>query len=298
MTWEQVPYATSDSSIAMEATTAIDESWVEYYFECTAGGGHDSGWQYSPFYEDSGLLPGTTYSYRVWARDRSLAQHTTDFSGVVSVMTMPDATPPEPNPMTWAHPPGEQNGFDWIIMEAATAADPCGLEYYFECTAGGGHDSGWQDSPIYEDWPLDVNSQYTYRVRARDKSPAQNATGWSAEVSTSTTTHCPPVFDIAHVESIVCGVINAGGGNKAGIVIVTVVDDCGNPVAGVKVEGTFTGDFTEQFGSSTDQNGVADLITDGQAKNPSYTFCVDMIDRWSSAYTYGERYNVETCDSY
>jgi hypothetical protein len=36
MTWATVPYATGSGSIAMVATTASDESGVEYYFRCPA----------------------------------------------------------------------------------------------------------------------------------------------------------------------------------------------------------------------------------------------------------------------
>jgi hypothetical protein len=222
----------------------------------------------------------------------------TGLSSVESVMTLPDATPPEPNPMTWAHPPGEQNGFDSIVMEATTAVDPCGVEYYFECVSGNCYDSGWQDSPFYEDWPLDANSQYTYRVQARDKSPARNATDWSVEVSTSTEPHCPPVFNIMHVESIVCETVSVGGGDKAGRVTVTILDDCGNPASDVRVVGTFSGDFNEQQGANTTSSGSAVFTSHREVKSPSYTFCIDLVLDHNNTYTYDERYNVEICDSY
>ncbi|MHC4694527.1 MAG: alkaline phosphatase, partial [Planctomycetota bacterium] len=75
MTWATVPYATGSGSIAMVATTASDNSGVEYYFTCTAGDGHDSGWQDSPAYEDTGLTPDTSYTYTVKARDKSTNQN-------------------------------------------------------------------------------------------------------------------------------------------------------------------------------------------------------------------------------
>jgi len=71
-------------------------------------------------------------------------------------------------------------------MTATTATDTSGVEYYFDCTAGGGNDSGWQDSATYEDTGLSASTQYTYQVRARDKSSNQNATGWSTEKSATT----------------------------------------------------------------------------------------------------------------
>ena len=71
-------------------------------------------------------------------------------------------------------------------MMATTATDTSGVEYYFECTAGGGNDSGWQDSTTYIDTGLTPETSYTYRVKARDKSANQNETGWSSEASATT----------------------------------------------------------------------------------------------------------------
>ncbi|MHC4865965.1 MAG: exo-alpha-sialidase [Planctomycetota bacterium] len=186
MTWQTVPYATGDTSISMTATTATDSSGVEYYFECTAGGGNSSGWQDSSTYEDTGLSPSTQYTYRVQARDKSANQNATGWSSELSATTTaPDLTPPSPDPMTWAVEPNAV-GATSISMTATTATDASGVEYYFDCTAGGGNDSGWQDSTGYTDTGLTPSTQYTYRVQARDKSGNQNTTGWSSELSATT----------------------------------------------------------------------------------------------------------------
>lgn len=63
MTWATEPYATGPVSISMTATTASDDNGVEYYFICTSGAGHDSGWQDSSTYTDIGLTPQTQYTY-------------------------------------------------------------------------------------------------------------------------------------------------------------------------------------------------------------------------------------------
>jgi len=64
------PAADSDTAISMTATTGSDASGpVEYLFSCTSGTGHDSGWQSSPSYTDTGLSTDTTYSYTVTMRD-------------------------------------------------------------------------------------------------------------------------------------------------------------------------------------------------------------------------------------
>ena len=81
LTWSAKPHTSSQTSIAMQATTAYDQNGVEYYFTCTYGDGHDSGWQTSPIYEDTGLTPGQTYTYTVTARDNSIHYNMT-FSSV------------------------------------------------------------------------------------------------------------------------------------------------------------------------------------------------------------------------
>jgi len=194
MTWGQVPTQTGAYTITMTATTAADEGLVEYYFECTAGGGHNSEWQGSPTYEDSGLLPLTQYTYKVKARDKSAAQNETGFSGEASATTVTDMVPPTPDPMTWESEP-TMTGISSLIMTATTATDGADVEYYFHCLTEGGHDSVWQDSTTYEDTGLESNNEYSYQVKARDKSPAQNETAYSEAASGITDTAIQPVVE-------------------------------------------------------------------------------------------------------
>ena len=182
------PYATGATSISMTATTATDASGVEYYFDATDGG-NDSGWQDSASYEDTGLSELTQYTYKVQSRDKSASQNATGWSTTKSATT-DDDTAPSPDPMTWAAEPSAASTSS-ITMTATTATDVSGFEYYFDCTAGGGSDSGWQDSASYSDTGLDANSTYTYKVQARDKSSNQNATGWSTTKSATTQAEPP-----------------------------------------------------------------------------------------------------------
>jgi hypothetical protein len=174
MTFATAPYAISESAISMVATTASDVSGVEYYFTCTAGGGHNSGWQNSPTYNDTGLTQNTIYTYTVKARDKSSNHNQTADSNAASATTLLDVTPPSPNPTTFSVAP-HGTDFHSISMTAATATDSSGVEYLFTCTAGGGHSSGWQDSTTYTDTGLIEGSICSYTVTARDKSPQHNA---------------------------------------------------------------------------------------------------------------------------
>ncbi|MDP0491093.1 MAG: hypothetical protein Q7Q71_08615, partial [Verrucomicrobiota bacterium JB023] len=89
MTWASRPSAVSDSVMVMTATTASDAAGVEYYFTNTSfpDGSHDSGWQESPTFVDTGLSPESSYTYTVVARDRSAAQNETAASGEAGAMT-------------------------------------------------------------------------------------------------------------------------------------------------------------------------------------------------------------------
>jgi hypothetical protein len=90
-----------------------------------------------------------------------------------------DSTPPAPAPFILTFFAASPNS---IAMTASTVYDDSEAEYYFENSTVAGHDSGWQDDPNYTDVGLDPNTEYTYRVKARDKSARQNETPWSDQV--------------------------------------------------------------------------------------------------------------------
>ncbi len=113
-----------------------------------------------------------------------------------------DLAAPLPNPMQWA--PGGQPSPAYgvasqLAMTAVEAFDPEGVEYGFECVAGGCHNSAWQASTSYVDVGLAPNSPYTYAVRARDQSPLHNATSPSNSVQTVTSIESPTTVEFVDV---------------------------------------------------------------------------------------------------
>ena len=181
--WEVEPYVSSPSSVTMAAELAFDAwGWnVQYYFQCFRGNCHDSGWRDSPAYTDIGLTAGTRYAYRVKAHDE--LGNETEWS-TVRYAGEEDGTPPAPAP-EWERRPYALSD-DAIAMIATPAFDDSGVEYYFQSVSGGGHDSGWLNDRSYTDTNLDPNTEYCYRVKARDRSPNHNETAWSTVACATT----------------------------------------------------------------------------------------------------------------
>jgi hypothetical protein len=199
-----------------------------------------------------------------------------------------DTDPPTPDPMTWASPPASA-GPTSITMTATTATDPSDVEYYFECTAGGGNDSGWQDSPIYVDTGLSPDTSYTYRVKARDKSSNQNETGWSSEES-ATTTSAPDMY----VNDIAMG-FRTQGPFYYGQATVWIKDDGGADIAGALVIGEWSGAVSEMALGATGGDGK--IFFESPRKNGGGTYTFTVTDVTKSGYVYNPALNMETSDS-
>lgn len=137
------------------------------------------------WYEISGLqtAPAGTATGRVilklFRTESGIARKNCYFDNAAVRPIIPDdQTPPDPNEMGFATAPYAQ-GTNSITMVALTATDPSGVEYSFECTSGGGKDSGWQADTTYTDLGLNPDTTYGYRVKARDLSSNLNETSYS-----------------------------------------------------------------------------------------------------------------------
>ena len=94
MNWATAPQAVDRFSISMTSATATDDnSDVEYYFSCDSDSVActDSTWQSSPTYTATGLQAGTSYSFKVKARDAS--GNETAFSPAATATTRSNTAP-------------------------------------------------------------------------------------------------------------------------------------------------------------------------------------------------------------
>jgi len=98
----------------------------------------------------------------------------------------PDIDTPIPATPLWDCQPYASSNTS-ISMVAGESWDRSNVEYFFECYSGGGHDSDWQESPIYTDTNLTPNVTYSYRIRVRDKSGNNNMTPNYSMVASATT---------------------------------------------------------------------------------------------------------------
>jgi hypothetical protein len=185
MTWAVKPHSAAITEVAMTATTARDNSGslIQYYFDCYSGNCHDRSWDTNSAYTDSGLTEGNPYGYRVKAKDER--GNETEWSVIAYAVPGVDDVPPQPKQMTWTTAPYPTSSSS-IRMVATTATDTSGVEYYFDCVSPGCHDCNWQADTAYEDFGLEPNTTYTYKVKAHDKSPAYNETYLSESASATT----------------------------------------------------------------------------------------------------------------
>ncbi|MCK5683360.1 PxKF domain-containing protein [bacterium] len=152
------------SSITMYAIEANDISEdIEYYFDFTgssfsSSGGTDSGWISRNFYTDNKLKPNQKYGYRVKARDNAESPNVTNYSDIIYRYTQAK--------IPALGQPGNQSAS--IIQVAWDAnGNPDSTEYYCENKTAGTN-SGWITDTGWNSTSLSPDSQYTFRVKARN----------------------------------------------------------------------------------------------------------------------------------
>ena len=77
------------------------------------------------------------------------------------------------------------------------------------------------------------------------------------------------------ISNVATGTQGAGRGKKYGKATITVLDNLGNPAAGVTVTGDFSGTFNETASGVTGSDGTVTLLTSSTASGGvSVNFCV------------------------
>jgi hypothetical protein len=161
------PTGLDTSSITMSCVTATDPRSppVEYFFDYESGqGGHDSGWQTSTQYSDTGLMPNSFYNYRVKARDSALPiSNETGYSPTVL-----GATPIE-TPMGVSFSNVTPTSLT-VSADGAFTNPGFGVTgFYFEMTpAAGPGANAWVSGTSVNINGLTASVNYTFRAKARN----------------------------------------------------------------------------------------------------------------------------------
>ncbi len=206
------------------------------------------------------------------------------------VRTMEVSAPPgaatNPSPADDATGVAVDVTLSWTAGTGATSHD-----VYFGASPILGAESfvGNQDENTFTPPALVPSATYYWRIDEVNAVGATTGAVWSFTTGAT----CTPAT--MHVAAIVCGVKKSGS-NYKGQVQVTIVDNCGNPVANATVTGAFTGTYNETRSAVTGSNGTATLTTAGTSKTPAYTFTVQTVTH--ATLTYAPEDNVETSDSY
>ncbi len=130
-------------------------------------------------------------------------EHENNYSGVPTTVwyDLLDFTPPTPNPMTWSVQP-HATGTGQIEMTASTATDAENPPVWYNFTETTGHPGGnsvEQAGAPYADSGLSANTQYGYKVRARDSYSPPNYTGYSSEVLKYTLMPAPTGINVSGI---------------------------------------------------------------------------------------------------
>lgn len=158
------PTAISDTAVTMSAVRIKGESHpVQYFFKCTSGSGHDSGWISGSKYTDCGLRPGASYTYTVKAKRGG---YELPVSAVMTVTTPDDREPPKFAKSAWESEP--KGISDSAIKMVAAKADDINALVEYKFTSSDKKTSGWKSTRTWIDTGLKANQRYEYTVQVRD----------------------------------------------------------------------------------------------------------------------------------
>ncbi len=197
MTWQTPPLALGTSQLTMTATVASDETPpIEYFFfywDDGGEGGDSSGWQMTTAYTDDGLVANTVHTYSVNARDGAIPHNLGTYSLPVSTATHIEA------------PTGLAAGVIGSGSVQVTATETftnltlgqSGLYFDWEETVSGTPvgDSGWVQAATVSAGGLAPETDYTFRVLARNQDGIQTVSA-EAVFTTLPQTTCVCLGDL------------------------------------------------------------------------------------------------------
>ena len=199
----------------------------------------------------------------------------------------PDTEPPAPPTSLSATGGAGSVSLDW---DDNGEADWAGYAVYRSTTSGGGHvliASGVPSSQ-YTDVAVNAGTTYYYEVTATDV--AGNESGRSNEASATPSEPAPRSL---HVASMSATIVTRGR-NAQGRVMVSVIDQDGNAVSGVEVQGTWTWNSTNIGGSSgiTGGSGVASIDSPKEKASSGDVFTFTVTSLLLTGFTYDSTSNV------
>lgn len=130
-----------------------------------------------------------------------------------SIPDIDDFDPPLPNPLEFSNPPTALNSTSITMTAAGTIDDSLPVQHFFEETSGnpGATTSGWQNPNSYVDFGLTPNTQYCYRVKARDSNGIPNEGGYSSSACAASHIQTPVGMAFSNVEYTTATVTATGG---------------------------------------------------------------------------------------
>jgi fibronectin type 3 domain-containing protein len=229
-------------------------------------------------FQNTGLAPSTSYTYRVRAEDAAPAHNLSGFSNLSSATTLspPDTTPPtDPSNLQASAVSSSQINLSW---SASTDASGIGLYRIERCSGQGCGDfveitTVPGNQTTFQNTSLTASTSYTYRVRAEDNAtPTPNSSGFS-NLSSATTLNPPdttPPTDPASLTASAVGStqINLSwqGSTDASGINLYRIERCSGPSCG-----NFSEVATVPGNQTTFQNT-------GLAPSTSYTYRVRAED--------------------